>query len=123
MSINVNQGHKRVVLHFTASGGVNVAGNSSVSDIALSNEVLSDAYIRRIWWGTDAAAGSWTVKRGSNTVIIVNGSGQMDFSEAGSAITGNSSANVSVTLTGSNGFIMVDLAKIGSYTSNAYSSS
>lgn len=123
MSINVNQGEKRVVLHFTTTGSANIAGNNSTSDVALSNEVLTGAYIRRVWWGTDAAGASWTVKRGSNTVLVLNGSGQMDFSESGSAIVGNNSSNVVCTLAGGNGFIMVDLAKIGVYTSNAYSSS
>lgn len=122
MSINTNQGMKRVVLHFTTTGSANIAGNSSTSDVALSNEVLSGAYIRRVWWGTDSANASWTVKRGANTVLVLNTSGQMDFSEAGAVITGNNAANVSCTLAGGNGFIMLDLGKIGAYTPNAYSS-
>ena len=120
MSININQGQKRVVLHFTANGSANIAGNSSTSDIAISNEVLTGAYIRRVWWGNDS--GYWTVKRGSNTVMVLNGSGSMDFSETGAVIVGNNASNVAVTCSG-NGFIMIDLAKIGSWTSNAYSSS
>lgn len=122
MGINTNQGMKRVVLHFSATGSVNISGNSSTSDVALSNEVLTGAYIRKVWWGTDAAGASWTVKRGGNTVLILNTSGQMDFSEAGATITGNSAANVSCTLAGGNGFIMLELSKTGVFTPNNYSS-
>lgn len=121
MSINTNQGMKRVVLHFTANGSANIVGNSSQSDVAMSNEVLTGAYIRRVWWGADT--GSWIVKRGGNTVLVLSGTNSMDFAEAGAAITGNSAANVSVTLTAGNGFIMLDLSKIGTFTPNAYSSS
>lgn len=123
MGININQKNKRVVLHFTATGSVNVAGNSTSSDIATGDEVLTGAYIRRIWWGCNAAAATWTVQRGSNTVVVLNGSGSMDFSEAGSPIIGSSTSNVVATLAGGAGFIMIDLAKIGTFTSNSYSSS
>lgn len=95
-------------VHVTANSTVVVAGNSSVSNIALSGEEVAAAHISQIWWGA-ANGGFWTVARGSNTVAVLPDTGYFDFAGSGVALQQDQVANLVITLTGSvNGFLLLE---------------
>lgn len=103
----------RVVVHATANTTWVVAGNNSVSNLALSNEELYGASIRQVWFGSPSGnAAYWTVKRGANTVLVLDSTAWLDFAGVGQSLTIDPSANLTVELTGStSGYIMLELSK------------
>lgn len=112
MSILSNKYNGTVITHDTANSTYVVVGNNSVSNIASTNtEVVDSATIRRVVWGTDGT-GYWTVKRGANTILVLNGTNELLLN--GMSINKDKSANVVVSLSGGTGFIMLELAKQGS---------
>jgi hypothetical protein len=116
----INRIGSSAVFHTNANTTVVVAGNSSVSNIATPNEVLTGASITQVWYGC-ASGGHWVVQRGSNTVLVLSESGYMDFAGSGASLVLHSTANVVMTLVGaSNGYCMVELQK--EPTSTGYTS-
>ena len=120
MTVLINKKGLSAVIHLTANATVNIVGNSTTSDIAIGDEVVGGATITQIWYGC-ANGGHWEVKRGSNTAIVVDTSGYMDF--AGNGITLNKDvvattlvANLNTTTTG---FVIIELTKVP--TSSIYS--
>ena len=112
-----NRKNISAVLHCTANATFVIAGNNSVSNVATSDEVLTGAAIKQIWWGTDPN-GAWIVKRGANVVSVHSGADWSDYAGNGSMLSKDASANVVVELVGSsNGYIMIELQKIGSFQS------
>lgn len=124
MTVVANKTGSEVVLHFTGnSGAIVIAGNNSVSNVAASNnETVNTATISQITWGTDGAAGGhWEVKRGANTVLILDGSGHIDFSGSGMNLKLFANATLSCNLiTSTAGFIMVELQKQSDIANNQY---
>lgn len=110
MAILSNKYNGTTVTHDTANATYVVVGNNSVSNIASGAEIVDSAAIRRVVWGTDT--GQWTVKRGSNTVLVLSGTNELLLN--GMSLGKDSTANVVITLSGGTGFIMVELAKKGS---------
>lgn len=114
MSILQNK-HGSVVLHATSNTTWVIAGNSSVSNVALTHETVIGASIRQMWFGSPAAnTAYWTVKRGANTVAVLDSSAWIPYSGAGKAITQDSTANLTVELTNAgndSGYIMIELGK------------
>lgn len=110
----LNRKNHSAVVHAVANATLNVAGsNTSESDIYLEgeNEILG-ATISKLFWG--AANGEhWEVDRGGNTVLVLPESGAMDFAGEGMAITKDDEANLGLTLSGGDGFIMLELKKNG----------
>lgn len=112
MRILSNKKGGRVVLHFTANGSANLIGNSSVSQIAIGDEVVTSAHITQIWCGSASGNGDyWTVKRGSNTVAVLDSTIAIDFAGLGAGLTLDATANISANLVGTAGFLMVELKK------------
>lgn len=102
---------ERFILHAVANSTANIAGNSSVSNVAGSSQNLTGASITRVWFGSDGN-GSWNIKRGSNLIYSASGSGYHYFD--GALLTVDRTGNISVELVGSsNGFIMIELKKEG----------
>jgi len=87
-------------LHIVANDTIVVVGNSSVSNIALTNETIAAAHISQVWWGSSNAS-YWTVKRGSNTILVLPDSGYLDFAGNGLGLQIDQTANLVFTLTGS----------------------
>lgn len=111
--IQANRKYLSFTVHATANTGtITIAGNNSVSNVAISDEVLTGAYITQIWAGSD---GVWTISRGANTVAVLDSSGFYDFAGAGNPITLDSTATLSANLVGATtgGFIMIELQKEG----------
>ncbi len=105
-----NKGGKAVVRN-TANQTYVVAGNSAVSNIASSGETIVGASLSQIWW-----TGDWTVKRGSNTVLVLKDSGSWDLN--GSGINLNEFPDATLVLEAANtGTIIVELSKNSDFVS------
>lgn len=112
-----NKKNMSAVYHFNSSGTLTVAGNSTTSNVAISNEVLTGAYITQAVWGSDGA-GSIQVKRGSTLVAVYDSTGQHEYAGTGMPITVGSTANLTVDfITSANAFLLIELQKIGNFTS------
>lgn len=119
MSVVHNRKNLSFVVHATANLSLTIAGNSSVSNVAVTDEVLVGAAIKQVWWGSEAGAGTWFVKRGSNTVGVYDSTGWHDYAGNGCMLNKDSSATLELELAGTaNGFIMIELQKIGTLPSN-----
>lgn len=101
------------VIHATANETFVVVGNSTVSNIAASDETAAGVTISQVWWGA-AASGYWKVSRGSNTVLVLDSSSYKDFAGCGVALSKDPTANIVCELVGTgNGYIMMELQKVG----------
>lgn len=95
-------------IHVTAGETIVVSGNSSVSNIALSGETVNSAHISQVWWGSSNAS-YWTVKRGSNTILVLPDCGYLDFAGNGLGLQIDQQANIVISLTGSGaGFLALE---------------
>lgn len=109
-----NKKYGEVQLLVTSNSTVIVAGNSSVSNVATSDEVLSGASISKIWFGSPSGnAAYWDIRRGSNLVFVADTSGYIDFAGHGGSITIDPSANLVCNLVGTAvGTLIITLKKI-----------
>lgn len=112
-----NKKNSAVTLHFSgANTTVVVPGNNSVSGIATDDEILTGANVTKIAWGLDT--GSVQILRGANVISTHSGSGIMDFSGNGIAITKDNTASLVVNFVGTaNGTCIVECSKVGSGSS------
>ena len=111
-----NKKNSSVALHMTAnSGTVVIAGNNTVSNIALPGENIVTAVINQIWAGSPSGANSyWEIKRGANVVLVVDSSCWLDFSGNGRQLTLDGAADLTANLIGSTaGSLIIDLQKLG----------
>lgn len=115
MAILSNKLNGPVVIHTVANSTLTIAGNNSVSNVATSTEVLTGAVVKKVMYGSDA--GHWSIKRGANTILVLTGTGVMDFASINSPISVDSTGTLVMTLNGSaNGFLVVELSKQGNFT-------
>lgn len=115
-----NKKNTSAVYHFNSSGTLTVAGNTSVSNVAISDEVLTGAYITQAVWGCDGT-GHIQVKRGTTIVAVYDSTGQQEYAGTGMPITVGSTSNLSVEFLGSaNSFLLIELQKIGNFTSEYF---
>ena len=119
MSIISNKLNHSVIVHTTVNTTFVIAGNNSVSNVAIGGEILSGAVIDKVWYSSQTANGAyWTVSRGANLVATFDGTGVINFEELGASINLYPTANLTVNLVNStNGFIMIELEKQLSTTS------
>lgn len=109
--IIANRKNLSTTVHFVANGTIKIAGNNSVSEIALPGETITGATITQIWHGSNA---HWVVKRGANTVAVVDSTAYVDFAGCGNSLNLDPTQDLSVELVGtSNGYIMIELQKQG----------
>lgn len=108
-----------IVLHFAANSTSNtynvvVAGNSTVSNVAFDSETVLACNITKIYHGTANGDLYWTITRGANTVAVLNNSGFEDYETYGTSLSLDNTANVTVTLNGTNplGYMVLELRKI-----------
>lgn len=109
-----NKKYGTVSLLFTANDNVIIAGNSTSSNVAISDEILSGGVITQIWFGSPSGnAAYWQIKRGANTILIADSTSYMDFRGTGASLTIDNSANLTANLVGStSGTLIVELKKI-----------
>lgn len=111
-----NKKSTSVFVLFTANSTLTIAGNTSVSNVAIDNEELSGAVIQRAWCGTSSGDGAyWTVKRGANTVAVFDSTAFIDYAGNGLVLGLDSSATLSANINGSvlTGTLILELKKIG----------
>jgi len=113
VTILSNKANTSTIIHVTAANASFViAGNSTVSNIATSSEVLTGGTIRKAVWGIDT--GSIQIVRGSNAVATYTGAYALDYAGMGMSLTKDSAATLVVNFVGSsNGYIMLEVAKQG----------
>lgn len=126
VSVISNKKNLSLVLHISSanSGNIVVSGNSTTSNIggtstcvALSDEVLTGAYITQVAWGSDGA-GSIQVLRGANLAAVYDSTGQHEYAGCGIPLNMWPAANLAVNFIGSsNAFVTIELQKIGNFTS------
>lgn len=114
-----NKKNQSAVLHFTTNTTVTVAGNSSVSDLATGDEILTGVSIVQAYWGTDGS-GHMHIKRGSNTVASFDSTGYKDYAGCGMALTLDAAANIEVVVAGSNNYLMIEVQKAGNFNNAPY---
>lgn len=119
MAVTINRKNTSAVIHLTANAVVNVAGNSTTSDIATDNEVLSGCTITQVFCGASSGANSyWTIKRGANTVLVLDSTGYYDYAGAGMALNIDTGATLTANLVnGGDGYLLIEVQKIGTFTS------
>ena len=119
VSIISNKKLSSAVLHFNASNTLVVVGNSSQSNVAIADEVLTGAYITQAFWGCDGN-GHIQVLRGANVVAIYDSTGYKDYAGSGMPINAFTAGTLVVNFTGSaNAYLMIEVQKMGSFTSNS----
>ena len=95
-------------LQVTANATITVSGNSSVSNIALSGEVVNAAHISQVWWGC-ANNSYWKIDRGSNNLLILPQTGYLDFAGNGVGLQQDQTATIVITLVGPDpGFLVLE---------------
>lgn len=100
------------VVSFSANGSLNIAGNTASSDIAVDDEEVVGAYIRKVIWHCPANS-SIVVKRGTTLVGVYTGTGTIDYSALGVLLTANNDQTLAVTLVGTaNAVVQMQLGKI-----------
>jgi hypothetical protein len=96
---------------------VHAAANTTwqMSDFAVGTETVpTGVAITQVWFGSPSGNSAyWTVKRGANTVAVLDSTSYLDFAGNGCSLNLYPSANVTVTLIGAtDGFIMLEVQKL-----------
>lgn len=114
MTVSINRKALSVVVHVSANDTVVVAGNDSVSNIAAPGEIVTEAYVKQVWYGSPSGnAAYWMVKRGANTLLVLDSTGWTDYAGNGSMLKQDPTANLVLQLVGTgNGYVMVELQKV-----------
>lgn len=117
-TITANRKNTSAVIHAaSANVSLTIAGNSATSNVAISDEVLTGAYITQAFWGCDGV-GHIQVKRGSTLVAVYDSTGQQEYAGVGMPITVGASDTLNIQFVGSaNSYIMLEIQKIGDFTS------
>lgn len=95
-----NKKNTSATLHINSNSTIIIAGNNSVSNVAIGTEVLSGASISQIAWGCDPN-GSIQISRGANLVGVYDSTSYIDYAGNGIALDIHPSANLVVTFIGS----------------------
>ena len=115
-TIQKNTRNGVVTLHFNSNGALVIAGNNSVSNVALAGEVIVTAPINQLWAGSSSGNGAyWELKRDGVLVATIDSSCYLDFAGNGNQLTvGANAANLTANLiNGASGFLVVELQKLG----------
>lgn len=112
-----NNTGSRAVVHFTATETVVLVGNTSTSAICEAGETINGATVTSASWGTSNGA-SWTISRGANVVAVFNNSGDTMFGS--STLTLDPTANLTVTLAGGTGHLILDIRKMATVANSQY---
>lgn len=116
-----NRKNTSAVIHFASSNAsLVIAGNSSVSNVAISDEELTGAYITQAVWGCDGT-GHIQVYRGASLVAVFDSTGQQEYAGTGMPITIGQTANLDVKFVGSaNSTLLLEIQKVGNFESEYF---
>lgn len=119
-TITSNKKGTSVTIHLNSNDTIVVAGNSAVSNIASPGETLTGAYICQAIAGCDGT-GHIQVIRGGQIVAVYDSTGQYDYAGCGMALNVNQAANLEISFVGSaNGYLMLELQKVGTFGPSDY---
>ena len=125
VSIISNKKNTSATIHVSAANTtIKVSGNSTTTNVdstpvclAVSNEVLSGAYITQAFYGIDPA-GYAVIKRGTDVVAVYDSTGYKDYAGNGLALTVGQNANLTVEFVGTaNAYVLLEVQKVGTFTS------
>jgi hypothetical protein len=105
----INRNGASAIYHAKANATCVVVGGVGTSNIASTGETITSGAIAQVWWGS--AQGHWVVKRGSNTVLVLDGSGYLDFAGTGASLTVDGTATIEANCSVANCFIMLEVQK------------
>lgn len=126
VSIISNKKNTSATIHVSvANTTIKVSGNSVTTNVdatstclAVSNEILSGAYITQAFWGIDPN-GYAVIKRGTTPVAIYDSTGYKDYAGNGLALTVGQTANLTVEFVGTaNAYVLLEVQKVGTFTSD-----
>lgn len=106
------------LIHVNANATFVVAGNSTVSNLAMSDEVLIGCKIDKVIYGA-APSAYWVVERANSTVntavLTLTETGVIEFDGLGASIGKLlDDQNIQLKLVGSaNGYLMIEMKKLG----------
>lgn len=109
-----NKLYASATILFTSNDTIIIAGNNSVSNVAIGDEILDGVTISQLWFGSPSGnAAYWTLKRGSNTVFVADSTAHIDFRKNGNVLTIDSDATLVANLVGTTvGTLIVEIKKI-----------
>jgi len=105
ITTNQNKPGGYVVLRATGADTLNLA------TAAAAGETVNSMSISQIVWSVDHNQ-RWTVTRGGDTVAVLSGSGGQDYQGIRLETDAQLTANCNVSLSGGNGYIVVQLHKV-----------
>ncbi len=126
VSIISNKKNTSATIHIAgANTTIKVSGNSVTTNVdatatclAVSNEVLSGAYIAQAFWGIDPN-GYAVIKRGTDVVAVYDSTGYKDYAGNGLALTVGQTANLTVEFVGTaNAYVLLEVQKVGTFISD-----
>lgn len=123
LTITSNKKHTSVTIHVTtANATLKIAGNNSVSNIALGDEELTGATITQAFWGIDPGSdGHVVIKRGSTVVAVYDSTGYHDYAGCGMTLSVGKGDDLTVEFNSSaNGFVLLEMQKIGANGASDY---
>lgn len=115
-----NKKNLAATIHFNSNSSLVIAGNNSVSNVAISTENLTGASISQIAWGCDPN-GSIQVLRGANLVGVYDSTSYIDYAGNGMALDLHPGANLVVNFIGSaNCSCVIEIQKKVANTTSDY---
>ena len=114
-----NKKNTSATIHVNSNSNIIIAGNNSVSNVAIGTEVLSGASITQVAYGCDGN-GHIQVLRGANVVGIYDSTAYIDYAGNGMALDLHPAANLVINFVGSaNCYCIIEVQKkIASTTSD-----
>ena len=80
----INNKRQSVDVLITSNTTITVAGNNSVSDIAIGDQILTGATIKQLFCASPSGNGAyWEISRGSNVVFTPDSTAYIDFAGNG----------------------------------------
>lgn len=121
ITILSNKKGTSAVIHVTsANGSLIISGNSTQSNIAMGDEVLTGAAITQVFFGIDpSSSGHAVIKRGSNLVSVYDSTGYVDYAGNGMSLTKDAAANLVFEFSSSaNAYLLVEVQKFGKFSTD-----
>jgi hypothetical protein len=114
ITVNHNKNGGYVVLRATATDSIKLNTANGKQGANAAGELVRSMSVADIKWSLDSN-NTWTIARGSNTIAILHGQGDVSFQEDGMRLeldTAQLTSNVVATLSGGTGFVVIKLHKV-----------
>lgn len=124
MPVITNKKYGSTVIHLTANETFVVVGNNTVSNLAIGDEIVAGATVRRVFHSMPAnstGGGYWAIHRGANLFGVYTLSGEHDYSGEGMVSSIDKAANLVFTINGGTvGHLIVEVRKEVPSTNTVY---